>query len=147
MLTLLALLAQTVTLEADPFVAARTCAKATTIAHVGQKSQMTLTSQFTFYAMHAARAQQNGKNFTARLNDISTGMQSLPEIAPATATALVPLCEARFPRPASTPVSLLPADPFTRDTMCLSVLSLCRAPRRKPGNRATPPASTGSSAC
>lgn len=123
MLTLLALMAQTTTLDADPFSAARSCAMATTIAQAGQKSPMQLTSQFTYYTMHAAVARREGKSFTARLGELSSDVDA-SEIDPTAAAALVSQCEARFPRPTTIPPALLPSDPFTRDVMCFAVLSL-----------------------
>lgn len=124
MLFFLALIAQTTPLAADPFTAANLCARATTAAQAGLKSQMSLTSQFTFYAMHAARARLEGKSFTARLQEISNDARTVAPMTREAGQALVSQCEARFPRPAATPVSALPADAFARDVLCLGVLSI-----------------------
>jgi hypothetical protein len=124
MLTLIALMAQTATLPTGTFEAARTCAIATTIAHGAAKSPMRLTSQYTYYVMHATKADLGGKGYFERLQELAESTGSLDKPSDAVAKTLTPLCEARFPRPPIASTPKLPTDPFHRDVMCFGTLSV-----------------------
>ncbi len=122
MLTLLALMAQSATLDADPYVAARTCATATMQAADAPLPGFVDASRMLFYTMYGARARPAGKPLMERLNDMTK--EPLPKVNPAEAKLLVLACEKRFPRPATVSAEQLPAKEVDRDLMCYGVLGL-----------------------
>jgi hypothetical protein len=124
MLTMLALLLQTATLDSDPAKAAKTCAQVLVIAGTGTESPMRLTSHFTHMAMHAAKAEGAGADFFGRLNTLSDEIGKQPTLSPESAKALTPTCDGRFPLARSSAPARLPADPFRRDILCFGTLSL-----------------------
>lgn len=123
MLTVLALMLQTTTLDADTSKAAMTCAQAFTIAHASTKSPMQLTSQFTHLMMQSAKAKPEG-SFFDQLNKLSASASSGAAMAPEQAKALAPACQARFPIAASTTPAKLPSDSFRRNVLCFGMLSV-----------------------
>ena len=114
MLTLFALMLQTVALDADTAKAARTCAQALVIAGTGTESPMRLTSHFTHMAMQAAKAEGVSANFFERLNPLSDEIGKESTVSLDGAKALAPMCDRRFPLARSTAPARLPADPFRR---------------------------------
>ncbi len=122
MLTLLALMAQTATLDADPYVAARTCAVATIRTIEGNDLGFVDNARFMFYTLHAARARPEGKPMLDRLGEVMT--ETLPEVAKGDAAGVIAQCEKRFPRPARVTAANLPKNPLDRDIMCVAVLGL-----------------------
>lgn len=124
MITLFALMLQTVTLDTDTAKAAKTCAQAFVIAGTGTESPMRLTSHFTYMAMHAARAEGAGAKLLERLNTLSGEISRPGAVSPEQAGLLAPQCDRRFPLTRRSAPVRLPADPFRRDTLCLATLSL-----------------------
>jgi hypothetical protein len=124
LVSLLAIGLQTAGLPADRSKAAMTCAQATATAQAGQKSPMRLTSQYSYYLIHAARADPGGKPFFERLQELAERAGKEATLTADAALPLVEPCERRFPRPSTTPVERLPADPFQRNVMCFGTLSM-----------------------
>lgn len=121
MLMLVALMAQTPVLDADPYVAGRTCAVAAK-DQPGVPDGLPKLSRSLFYLLHAARARATGGTLLARYMEAGDG--TLPTVSPKDADALLAQCETRFPRARSVGPAQLPAKPLDRNAMCFSVLSL-----------------------
>lgn len=125
MMTLLALMAQTVTLDADPYIAAQTCAVATVQSIVARDRGFTNWTQTMFYMLHGARTRPADTPMLDRITDMldaDTFRRPVSEAEQTRAKLLVPICEKRFARPVSTTAAQLPAEAVERDMMCLSVL-------------------------
>ena len=123
MLTMFALMLQTATLDADAAKAAITCAQAVTIADAGTRSPMQLTSQFTYLMMQAAKAKPEG-TFFEQISQLSQSTAAAARMSPDQAKPLAPVCNARFPIARSAALARLPSDPFRRDVLCFSTLSV-----------------------
>lgn len=117
-----ALIAQTIALDTDGAKAARTCAQVVTLADAGTRSQMQLSSQFTYLIMQSVKAKREG-NFFEQVNTLSenasTGAMTIEQ-----AKSLVAACDARFPIARSSAPTRLPADAFRRDVLCFGMLSV-----------------------
>lgn len=124
MLTVLALMFQTATLDADNAKAAMTCAQAVTIVDSSSKSPLQLTSQFTYLAMQSAKAKPGTGSFFDQLNALSEQVGKGAALTPEQAKALAPLCDKRFPIARSLAPTRLPSDSFRRDMLCFGTLSV-----------------------
>jgi hypothetical protein len=123
MLSMIALMLQTATLEADTAKAAMTCAQALTIADASTRSPMQLTSQFTYLAMQSAKAKPEGSLFE-QLNKVSEQAGNGTVTSPEQAKLLAPLCDRRFPLARGSARAQLPSDSFRRDLLCFGTLSV-----------------------
>jgi len=124
MLTVLALMFQTATLDADNAKAAMTCAQAVTIVDSSSKSPLQLTSQFTYLAMQSAKAKPGAGSFFDQLNALSEQVGKDAALTPEQAKTLAPLCDKRFPIARSPAPARLPSAPFRRDMLCFGTLSV-----------------------
>jgi len=124
MLTVLALMLQTATLDADNAKAAMTCAQAVTIVDSSSKSPLQLTSQFTYLAMQSAKAKPGIGSFFDQLNALSEQVGKDAVLTPEQAKAFAPLCDKRFPIARSLAPARLPSDSFRRDMLCFGTLSV-----------------------
>ncbi|MET0247796.1 MAG: hypothetical protein ABW182_13680 [Sphingomonas sp.] len=120
MLTSLALMAQTATLDADPYDAARTCAMASVRANGAETPEFVETARFVFYLMHADRARSEGKTFIRRMEEIVDDRPA--DMTPTESRAVLPECEKRFAPVTMVRPEQLPRRQVDRDTMCLAVL-------------------------
>lgn len=122
MLIALALLTQTATLDADPYVAARTCAVATRKANAGDLATVEEHARYMFYVMHAARARPEGQRIIKRVGTIFSA--PLPEVQDGEVDGLIAQCDKRFPRLDRATAANLPTEPIDRDIMCLTALGV-----------------------
>jgi hypothetical protein len=120
----LALAVQTIP-EAEPLKPEMACAYAVS-ATAGDKADMILLSaQVSYYAMHAARADLRGKSFFDRVSEIAGTMpQAAGTVSPTAFPTMLPACDKQYPLARATAAVRLPQDPFARDMMCMSVLSV-----------------------
>jgi hypothetical protein len=136
MLTMLVLVLQTATLEADTAKAAMTCAQALTIVDANAKSPMQLTSQFTYLAMQSVKAKPDGP-FFEQLNKVSETAGEGSVVTPEQAKLLVRNVIAAFRWPAAARRYGCPPIPSAA-TCCASARSrCCRAPPKKSRRAAT----------
>jgi hypothetical protein len=124
MLTLLALMAQTVTLDTDPAKAAMACAVSVGAA-TSTEQKMRSTSRISYFVMRAAKADPGTKTFVDRVSELLDQAGAAAQAADS-AEAVLPECYRRFPLAQATETPRLPADSFQRDVLCFSVLSLLR---------------------
>lgn len=122
MLTLLALIAQTTLLSADPYDAGRTCAMVTMASTRIGYPDVEESSRINFYLVSASRSRANGNTVLQSLSGIMG--EEPPTADMRQAAALTRECEKRFPREADPTAVRLPAEKMDRDAMCYAVLRL-----------------------
>lgn len=120
-LMLAALLAQSVSLDADRHDAAKQCAAASVMGSQ-QESSLRIVARMTYFVTEAVREKPDDKPFFARLNEISAELGARP--APNGIVELLPACLERYPLAHADRVVTLPADRMRRAVLCLSVYSL-----------------------
>ncbi|WP_213978869.1 hypothetical protein [Sphingomonas sp. dw_22] len=118
---LLALMAQTATLDADDSKAALACAMAVAVASPSE-NPMRITSQVSHFVMQAAKADPGGKPFLERMGELTGAADQTAD----SAKALLPECDRRFPLARASATVRLPADTFQRDLMCFGILGIFR---------------------
>lgn len=120
-LMLAALLAQSVSLDADRHNAAKQCAAASVMGSQ-QEPSLRIVARMMYFVTEAVREKPDDKPFFARLNEISAELGAQP--APDGIVELLPACLERYPLAHADRVVTLPADRMRRDALCLSVYSL-----------------------
>ena len=142
LLLTLAAFAQGPALETSTFEAGKTCGAAA--AATASEATVRLTVQASYFVMHSARADPQGKPFLTRFEEV---MRSLADHAGALAQsgrlangggAILAECDRRFPLARSTAPARLPADPLRRDLMCLGVVSFLEGASRQGPTGGTP---------
>jgi len=123
MLPLLALFAQTATLDADPGKAALACAVAVPVANPDADS-MQLTAQLTYFVMQAAKADPGTKAFLQRVEELAGNLDAADGLDTAKARTILSACDARFPLARKAVTVRLPADPLRRDILCLGAVGI-----------------------
>lgn len=121
---LLALLAQTVALDADPAKAALTCAMSVAITDASE-NPMRLTSQVSHFIMQATKADPGSKPFLDRVGELTDQAGAGTQTAES-AKAAMPECDKRFPLARTNGPVHLPTDSFDRDVMCFGALALLK---------------------
>ncbi len=124
MLIMLALLAQTATLDSDPSKAALTCAMSVAIADASV-GPMRITSEVSHFVMQAAKVDPGTKAFLDRVGELTDQAVSGNQ-TPDFAKAVMPECDRRFPLARRIGTVRLPTDPFDRDVMCFGALALLK---------------------
>lgn len=124
MLPLLALLAQTATLEADTATAAMRCARAVSAAGGESAPHLTVTAQASYFGLQATQADLRGQPFIQRLREVTDAFGASASLPRDEARALLPQCDQRFPRARWQGSVTLPADPLKRDLMCMGALAI-----------------------
>jgi len=119
MLIVLALIAQTTPLNAEA-QKALACASAVAVPFMSNENVplLTLTAQYTYFTMAAAKADPGSGPFNERVNALSAAAQALPVPGAAEAATLLAECDRLYPAARRTRNAALPADPYERDLAC-----------------------------
>ena len=143
LLLTLAAFAQGPALEANTVEAGKTCGA--TAAATASAATVRLTVQASYFVMHSARADQQGKPFLERFEEIMQSLASHAEtlvqsgrLANGGGDRILAECDRRFPLARSTVPVRLPADPLRRDLMCLGVVSFLEGASRQGPTGGTP---------
>ncbi|MCW3849207.1 hypothetical protein OF829_18370 [Sphingomonas sp. LB-2] len=121
---LIAILAQSATLDADTARAATACADAWLVAAPAEGVSRFLTSSGVgYYLLQLAAADPQGEPLLTRMSELAHSYKPNP-VSLAEAKALMPQCDLRFPMARTTELAILPADPFDRDRLCFAVTSI-----------------------
>jgi len=123
----LALVAQPVTLEAEPFAAAITCAR---VANTGIVPGTSLegAAVFNYYLMRAMAEDPQGGGLSQRMPHVEALVRERNRVRmpAATAHSLLAQCDARFPAARKPGPFTLPQPGFQRDMLCTLSLTVMR---------------------
>lgn len=142
LLLTLAAFAQSPALEADSVRAGMTCGAAA--AATASEPTVRLTVQASYFVMHSARADRQGKPFLERFEEMMRQLAGRAgELVRSGQLAngggeILAECDRRFPMARSTAPVRLPTDPLRRDLMCLGVVSFLEGAAREGPTGGTP---------
>jgi hypothetical protein len=120
----LALAGQSLTLDADPYKAALTCAYSVGNSLRPGESRLQAGAESSYFLLQAAAAMPGGATIFEKMIEVTSVNEHRGLLPIEQARQYMPQCEARFPRARSEKPVALPADPFERDVICYYAFAL-----------------------